>query len=106
MDDFDTTKIEDAKKNVKTYTEAEVLANTKTRNLYNESIEAVEAYNNALSEGKGIDKAKQNLDDIKQEIPLNKIGSTLDISKCVQWLIEDRYTTGQVISINGGWVII
>ena len=50
--------------------------------------------------------SQQNLDDIKQEIPLNKIGSTLDISKCVQWLIEDRYTTGQVISINGGWVII
>ena len=35
-----------------------------------------------------------------------KIGKTLDISKCVQWLIEDEYTTGQVISINGGWVII
>lgn len=68
MDDFDTTKIEDAKNNVKTYTEAEVLANTKTRNLYNESVEAVEAYNNALSEGKGIDKAKQNLDDIKAKV--------------------------------------
>ena len=31
---------------------------------------------------------------------------TIDISKCVEWLIEDEYTTGQVISINGGWVII
>lgn len=50
--------------------------------------------------------SQQDFDEIKQEIPLNKIGSTLDISKCVQWLIEDRYTTGQVISINGGWVII
>ena len=28
-----------------------------------------------------------------------------DIAKCVKWLIEDTYTTGQVISINGGWII-
>jgi len=42
---------------------------------------------------------------IKEEIPLNKIGKPLDIAKCVKWLIEDEYTTGQVISINGGWYI-
>lgn len=42
---------------------------------------------------------------IKEEIPLNKIGKTADIAKCVQWLIEDEYTTGQIISINGGWII-
>lgn len=42
---------------------------------------------------------------IKDEIPLEKIGSTIDIERCVEWLIEDEYTTGQVISINGGWVI-
>ena len=44
-------------------------------------------------------------EEIKQEIPLNRIGKTHDISKCVEWLIEDEYTTGQVISINGGWII-
>ena len=44
--------------------------------------------------------------EIEQEIPLGKIGKTIDIAKCVNWLIEDEYTTGQVISINGGWVII
>jgi len=43
---------------------------------------------------------------IKQEIPLERIGKTIDIAKCVQWLIDDEYTTGQVISINGGWTII
>lgn len=42
---------------------------------------------------------------IKEEIPLRKIGITEDISKCVNWLIEDNYTTGQIISINGGWII-
>ena len=42
---------------------------------------------------------------IKKETPLGKIGSPSDIAKCVKWLIEDEFTTGQVISINGGWVI-
>ena len=43
--------------------------------------------------------------EIKEEIPLNKIGRPIDIAKCVKWLIEDEYTTGQIISINGGWYI-
>lgn len=68
MDDFDTAKIEDAKNNIKAYTEAEILANNKTRNLYNDSVEAVEAYNDALASGKGVDEAKKNLDDIKQKV--------------------------------------
>lgn len=42
---------------------------------------------------------------IKEQIPLNKIGKAIDIAKCVKWLIEDEYTTGQIISINGGWYI-
>ncbi len=45
-------------------------------------------------------------EEIKEEIPLGKIGRTIDIAKCVKWLIEDEYTTGQVISPNGGWVIV
>ena len=49
---------------------------------------------------------QHDIENIKNEIPLERIGSTVDISKCVEWLIEDRYTTGQIISINGGWVII
>ena len=48
---------------------------------------------------------KKEIEDIKQEIPLETIGETSDIAKCVEWLIEDRYTTGQVIAINGGWSI-
>lgn len=44
-------------------------------------------------------------EEIKKEIPLEKIGKTIDIARCVRWLIEDEYTTGQVISPNGGWVI-
>lgn len=50
--------------------------------------------------------SQQDINNIKNEIPLERIGKTIDISKCIEWLIEDEYTTGQVISINGGWVII
>lgn len=48
---------------------------------------------------------EQELKMIKEEIPLNKIGRPEDVAKCVRWLIEDEYTTGQVIGINGGWLI-
>ena len=49
--------------------------------------------------------SNKELEEIKQEIPLEKIGKPQDIAKCVEWLINDNYTTGQIISINGGWVI-
>ena len=49
--------------------------------------------------------SKQEINGLIQEIPLERIGKTTDISKCIEWLIEDDYTTGQIISINGGWVI-
>lgn len=43
--------------------------------------------------------------EIIEEIPLQKIGKTLDVAKCVEWLINDEYVTGQVIGVNGGWLI-
>lgn len=49
--------------------------------------------------------SKEDIDNLKEEIPLQKIGNPKDISRCVEWLIKDEYTTGQIISINGGWVI-
>lgn len=51
------------------------------------------------------DCTEDELKEIEKEIPLGKIGKTEDIAKCVMWLIEDNYTTGQIISPNGGWVI-
>ena len=47
--------------------------------------------------------SKEELEEIKNEIPLEKIGKANSIANCVKWLIEDDYTTGEVISINGGW---
>ena len=49
--------------------------------------------------------SEDEINSIKEEIPLEKIGKTADVTRCVQWLINDEYTTGQVISINGGWDI-
>lgn len=49
--------------------------------------------------------SEEELQEIKQEIPLERIGNPNAISKCIKWLIEDDYTTGQIISVNGGWLI-
>ena len=47
--------------------------------------------------------SKGDIENIEEEIPLERIGNAQNIAKCVNWLIEDNYTTGEVISINGGW---
>ena len=49
--------------------------------------------------------SKKEIDNLKDEIPLGKIGKPSDISRCIKWLIYDEYTTGQIISVNGGWYI-
>lgn len=49
--------------------------------------------------------SKEEINNIKEEIPLEKMGEPEEITKCIEWLIKDNYTTGQIISINGGWNI-
>lgn len=49
--------------------------------------------------------SKEELEEIKEQIPLGEFGKPEDIAKCSKWLVEDSYTTGQIISPNGGWVI-
>ena len=48
---------------------------------------------------------EEDIVEIKNETPLKKIGEGIDIARCVNWLVDDEFTTGQVISPNGGWVI-
>ena len=65
---------------------------------------------NSIAPGVIDTEMNSNLDnaikeEIKNETPLNKIGKPVDIYRCVKWLIEDEFTTGQVISPNGGYVI-
>ncbi len=49
----------------------------------------------------------EEFDDIRSNIPLDKIGSTEDVASLVYFLASDEanYITGQVISPNGGWII-
>ncbi len=49
--------------------------------------------------------SEEELKYIKEEIPLQRIGNVKDVERCVEWLIDDEYVTGQIISINGGWLI-
>ena len=49
---------------------------------------------------------EEDMNQVKEETPLERIGKPEDIAKCAMWLVEDTFTTGQVISINGGWGII
>ncbi len=49
--------------------------------------------------------SENDINEIKNETPLQKIGQPEDIAKCVKWLVEDEFTTGQVIAIDGGWQI-
>jgi len=52
-----------------------------------------------------IDMTTEDRIEFNKNVPLGKIGKPIDIYRCVKWLIEDEFTTGQVISPNGGYVI-
>lgn len=51
------------------------------------------------------DMSKEDIETIRTQTPLEKTGTPQDIAKCVKWLVDDTFTTGQIISVNGGWVI-
>jgi hypothetical protein len=50
------------------FMKAEVVRNDTLRPLYQQSIQAVEDYNNALSSGEGVAEAKANLDSVQQSV--------------------------------------
>ena len=43
--------------------------------------------------------------ELNEEIPLGRMGEGIDIAKCANWLVNDEYTTGQVIQVDGGWTV-
>ena len=53
------------------------------------------------------DYTVEEFDDIRSQIPLDRIGSTEDIASLAYFLASNEadYITGQIISPNGGWVI-
>lgn len=54
------------------------------------------------------DLSEETIESFKEEIPLNRIGKVEDISGIVAFLVSEKgsYITGQVISPNGGVVIV
>ncbi len=48
--------------------------------------------------------SKEEIEELNKEIPLGRIGEPEDIARCVQSLVEDTYITGQVLTIDGGWI--
>ena len=50
------------------FMKAEIVRNDTLRPLYQQSIQAVEDYNNALSSGEGVAEAKENLDIVQQSV--------------------------------------
>lgn len=51
------------------------------------------------------DLTKSEINAIINETPLMKIARPEEITKSIEWLIEDELMTGQVISPNAGWII-
>ena len=49
--------------------------------------------------------SKEDVQNIINDTPLEKIVQASDISKCIKLLIEDNFTTGQIIPVNGGLII-
>ncbi len=47
----------------------------------------------------------EEIEEVNNQIPLGRFGTPQEVAKCAKWLVEDSYTTGQIISPNGGWVI-
>lgn len=51
--------------------------------------------------------SESDLDELKKETPLNRLGTPEDVANAVEFLISDKasFITGQVLSVNGGFVI-
>lgn len=51
--------------------------------------------------------SQKDLEDLKNETPLGRLGTPYDISSCALYLADEKssFLTGQVISPNGGYVV-
>ena len=63
-----TDELKDYKTIYDEFMKAEVVRSDALRPLYQQSIQAVEDYNNALSSGEGVAEAKANLDSVQQSV--------------------------------------
>ncbi|MDE3838584.1 3-oxoacyl-ACP reductase [Bacillus methanolicus] len=51
------------------------------------------------------DFSEEDLQAMKEDIPLGRFGTPMDVANSVSFLLSDKasYITGQVLSVNGGW---
>lgn len=47
---------------------------------------------------------KDDIDELKKEILLGRIGTPEEISNSIYMLTQNKYITGQTIIIDGGWI--
>lgn len=87
QDSFDINQMEKSKDNIKKYAEAQILSQNDTRKLYEEAVLAVDKYNEALASGTGIDKAKADLNSVKESVT----STTADISGA-SYVFDDIYS--------------
>ena len=43
--------------------------------------------------------------DLAEEIPLGRFGTAEEVARAILFLLEDRYITGQILGVNGGFYI-
>lgn len=47
----------------------------------------------------------RDVDEIRDDIPIRRLGTPADVAKAVLFLTEADYVTGQIITVDGGWTI-
>lgn len=50
------------------------------------------------------DLTKEDIEELENEIPLRRMGNPEDIANCVYMLTQNEYITGQIITVDGGWI--
>jgi len=50
-----------------------------------------------------VDKSKEQIDRIKNQISLRRLGSKEEVAKTCQFIIENEYVNGQTICVDGGF---
>lgn len=47
---------------------------------------------------------KEDLEELKKEISLGRIGNPKEIADTAYMLTQNEYITGQTITVDGGWI--
>lgn len=48
--------------------------------------------------------SSEEIEALENEIPLRRIGLADEVANTVNMLINNEYITGQVITVDGGWI--